>query len=506
MSQNRPNILLITSDQQHYATLGVQNPKIKTPALDRLCGEGMRFTRAYCNNPTCTPSRATLITGLYPSWHGAWSLGTKLAEDVPTVGERFREAGYATQLIGKAHFQPLRSAPDQPSIECQPTLRDLDFWREFQGPWYGFEHIELTRNHVDESHAGQHYAIWMEEKGLSNWRDYFGDCSDGRDRPGGHRGAWPLPQEYHYTAWTGERTCANLEQAVSEGRPFFTWASFHDPHPPYAVPEPWASMYDPDDMDPGERVEGELDDMPPHHRMTQDPDANWSVYQETPFGNHGFQCHRHDREQLKKDMAVYYGMISFMDQEIGRILDKLDELGVADNTIVVFSTDHGHFLGQHGLIAKGGFQYEDGIKLPFVVRWPNRVAAGATCDAIQGLVDLPLTFLAACGLAAPAWMQGVNQLPVWTGQQEKAKDFEICEFRHQPTAVHLRTLITERYKMTVYRGQDYGELIDLQDDPRELKNLWDDPAAADVKAEMLRRFVDAELKREPMRFPRIAGA
>ena len=506
MSQNRPNILLITSDQQHYATLGVQNPKIKTPALDRLCGEGMRFTRAYCNNPTCTPSRATLITGLYPSWHGAWSLGTKLAEDVPTVGERFREAGYATQLIGKAHFQPLRSAPDQPSIECQPTLRDLDFWREFQGPWYGFEHIELTRNHVDESHAGQHYAIWMEEKGLSNWRDYFGDCSDGRDRPGGHRGAWPLPQEYHYTAWTGERTCANLEQAVNEGRPFFTWASFHDPHPPYAVPEPWASMYDPDDMDPGERVEGELDDMPPHHRMTQDPDANWSVYQETPFGNHGFQCHRHDREQLTKDMAVYYGMISFMDQEIGRILDKLDELGVADNTIVVFSTDHGHFLGQHGLIAKGGFQYEDGIKLPFVVRWPNRVAAGATCDAIQGLVDLPLTFLAACGLAAPAWMQGVNQLPVWTGQQEKAKDFEICEFRHQPTAVHLRTLITERYKMTVYRGQDYGELIDLQDDPRELKNLWDDPAAADVKAEMLRRFVDAELKREPMRFPRIAGA
>jgi len=508
----RPNILLITSDQQHFSTLGCINERISTPALDRLANEGTRFNRAYCNNPTCTPSRATIITGKYPSWHGAWSLGTKLDETEPTVGELLGEAGYATQLIGKAHLQPLASAPDQTSIECQPTLRDLEFWRNFHGPCYGFEHVETCRNHADEAHVGGHYAIWMEARGFTQWRDYFRPWPPAKaeDRAnyweGGREFAWDLPAEMHYTPWTAERTLANIEAAVSEGRPFFTWASFHDPHPPYLVPEPWASMYDPADMEPGEMVEGELNDMPPHHRMTQDPNADWSVYRETPHGNHGFHSHLHDREKLKKQMAIYYGMTSFMDEQIGRILHRLDELGVADNTIVVFTTDHGHFLGQHGLIAKGGFQYEDGIRLPFLVRWPGRVPAGATSEALQGLIDLPTTFLAACGLDVPPWMQGVDQLPVWTGERDSARDFEICEFRHQPTAVHLRTLITQRYKMTVYRDQDYGELFDLEADPNELRNLWDDPDSAKIKCEMLRRFVHAELRREPMRYPRIAGA
>src|SRR5690606_33487649 len=145
----QPNILLITSDQQHYDTLGITNPKIQTPALDRLCREGTRFTRAYCPNPTCTPTRASIITGMYPSLHGAWSLGTKLDEHVPTVGERLQAQGYSTNLIAKAHVQPLATAPDQTSIECMPRLRDLDFWRNFHGPWYGFTHVETARNHAD---------------------------------------------------------------------------------------------------------------------------------------------------------------------------------------------------------------------------------------------------------------------------------------------------------------------------------------------------------------------
>jgi arylsulfatase A-like enzyme len=128
------NVLLITSDQQHWDTLGATNPRIRTPALDRLASEGTRFERAYCNNPVCSPSRATIITGLYPSWHGCWTIGVKLAEDVPTVGDIFRDHGYATALIGKAHFQPLASRPEQESLECQPILRDLNFWRGFHGP------------------------------------------------------------------------------------------------------------------------------------------------------------------------------------------------------------------------------------------------------------------------------------------------------------------------------------------------------------------------------------
>jgi arylsulfatase A-like enzyme len=507
---SKPNILLITSDQQHYDTIGLTNPKIKTPALDRLCNEGTRFNKAYTVNPTSTPSRASLITGLFPSEHGAWTLGTKLPEDVPTIGERFVEHGYTTQLIGKAHFQPLASEWDQTSLECQPTLRDLDFWRNFTGPWYGFQRIELARNHTDEAHVGQHYALWMEEKGLTDWRDYFqtppGQPKGKYERGDGH---WKLPEELHYTTWTAERTIANIEEAVEEDRPFFTWASFHDPHPPYVVSEPWASMYDPDDMEPGAFVEGEFDNMPPIHQNTRNPDCKPffdELKNETGQGNHGCQYHKDDREQLKKDMAIYYGMTSFMDQQIGRILDALDRLGVADNTIIVFTTDHGHYLGQHGLTAKGPFHYDDGIKLPFVVRWPGNVPAGATSDALQSLIDLPTTFLKAAGIDVPLSMQGLDQMPCWKGDVEKVRDVAICEHRHQPTAIHMRTYIDDRYKLTVYRDQDYGELFDLNEDPNEVRNLWDSTEHATLKADLIRQALNAEIVREPMRQRRIAGA
>lgn len=502
---SQPNILLITSDQQHFSTLGVTNPKIKTPALDRLAREGTRFDRAYCNNPVCSPSRSTIITGLYPAWHGCWTIGVKLGEDVPTVGDVFQQHGYETTLIGKAHFQPLKSEPDQQSLEAQPTLRDLDFWRTFHGPWYGFEHVEVARNHADESHAGQHYAIWMEEKGLKNWRDYFQEWPPNPDAPRREH-TWELPEEYHYSVWTAERTIANIERSVEADRPFFLWSSFHDPHPPYLVPEPWASMYDPDEMEPGRLALGELDDMPPQFAKTQEENPDFSPWQETPFGNHGFHSHLIDAEQMKQNMAVYYGMVSLMDREIGRILDALDRLGIADNTLVVFTTDHGHFLGQHGLIAKGAFHYEDLLRLPFLVRWPGQVPAGAVNESLQGLVDLSPTFLGAAGIEVPGLMQGVNQLPVWTGEAKAARDDVIVEFRHQPTALHLRTFIDERYKLTVYRDHEYGELFDLQTDPEERHNRWEDAGYADVKCALFRRFLNAELVREPTRFARIASA
>ncbi|MBA2277967.1 MAG: sulfatase-like hydrolase/transferase [Chloroflexia bacterium] len=500
-----PNILLITSDQQHWDTLGVTNRRINTPALDRLAGEGTRFERAYCPNPVCTPSRASIITGLYPSVHGAWTIGVKLPEDVPTVGDHFRANGYGTTLIGKAHFQPTGATPEQTSIERHPTLRDLDFWRGFHGPWYGFEHIEIARNHADENLVGQHYAIWMEEHGLANWRDYFRPWPPDPTAPAREH-SWDLPEELHYTTWTGERTIAAIERDVAADRPFFTWASFHDPHPPYLVPDPWASMYDPAAMAPGTMIPGEHDAMPPHFALTQEEAPDFSRYQETPYPNHGFRSHRIDDPSLRRDMAVYYGMISFMDQQIGRILDTLDRLGIAENTLVVFTTDHGHFLGHHGLNAKGPFHYEDLLRLPFLARLPGRIPAAATSTAIQSLVDLAPTFLAAAGIAVPGLMQGVSQWEVWRGAAETAREHAIVENRHQPTAVHLRTYVENHYKLTVYRNDTHGELFDLLDDPAERCNRWHDSAYAEVKGELLHRWVQAEIAREPTRLPRIAHA
>ncbi|MEM9752775.1 MAG: sulfatase-like hydrolase/transferase [Planctomycetota bacterium] len=525
------NLLLITSDQQHWTTLGVLNPKIKTPNLDRLAAMGANFTRAYCPNPTCTPTRASIITGMYPSTHGAFTLGTKLPEHIPTLGDHLRDLGYVSTLVGKAHFQPLKSTPDCESIESYPTLQDLDFWRTFNDrhtPWYGFDHVELTRNHADEGHAGQHYGAWLEDRGVSNWREYFqigGDGvnhtgHDGRlappmvDGPGyGWRAdmTWKLPEEHHYTAWTGQRTIGAIDAAAAAGKPFFVWSSYHDPHPPYCVPEPWASMYDPADMEVGAFVEGEFDDMPLPHRMTRDTDADFGVFNEDGFGNHGYHPHAGVTEDdLKKAQAIYYGMVSFMDQWIGQTLDALERNGVLDDTLIVFTSDHGHFLGQHGLVAKGPFHYEDVIRVPFIAAYGDRIAPGTTSSAIQSLVDLAPTFLEAAGLdTTPRAMQGESQLGAWCGDADAtARDHAIIENHHNASdAVHLKTLVTDRHKLTVYRGRpDWGELFDLGDDPNELTNRYGRAEDAGLKAELMTRLIQADLEREPAPQARVAGA
>lgn len=506
MPGTRPNILLITTDQHHYRALGAHDPVLRTPTLDRLAAEGMLFNRAYCTNPTCTPSRASIVTGLYPSTHGAWSLGTKLAEDVPTMGTLFSSAGYSTTLIGKAHFQPLGSTPEQTSIENPALIRNLDYWRTFDGPFYGFDRVELARGHGDEYFVGMHYGLWLEKNGVPGWRDYFTRADPDRPNAPKRRHVWDLPAEHHYTTWTAERSIAAIEESVAADKPFLCWASFHDPHPPYLVPQPWAQMYDPADMQPGHLEPGELDAMPIWHQMTQQAQPDFGPWQETGYTNHGFGSQVVDDPTLRANMAVYYGMISFVDDQVGRILDRLESLGVADNTIVVFTTDHGHFLGQHGLTAKGPFHYEDLLRIPFIVRWPGNTPTGTSSDALVSLVDLAPTFLRAAGQDVPGVMQGVDQTPVWRGAVERVRDHVIAENRHQPTAVHLRTYIDQRHKMTLYRDRPWGELFDLAEDPDERRNLFDKPECAGLRSNLMHRFLNAEMVREPTRFNRIANA
>jgi uncharacterized sulfatase len=223
-------------------------------------------------------------------------------------------------------------------------------------------------------------------------------------------------------------------------------------------------------------------------------------------GLHGFRSHLHAEDALRRCIAGYYGMTSLIDQEVGHILEALDRLNIADNTLVVYTTDHGHFLGQHGLIAKGAFHYEDMLRLPMIARFPGHIAAGRVSDALQSQVDFAPTFLSAAGIEVPGLLQGVNQLDVWRGEAASARDHVVVENRHNPTTVHLRTLVTDRYKITVYRNAEYGELFDLRADPQELHNAWDGPAYRDVKMHLLLTFMQAELQREPTRMPRVAGA
>ncbi len=500
---DRKNILFITSDQQHWFTLGYLNPEVHTPNLDRLVERGMTFHRAYTVNPTCTPARASWITGLYPSQHGAYSLGTKLMEDVPVVGDVFNDAGYRTALIGKAHFQPLAATEEYSSLESYPLLHDLDFWRKFNGPFYGFEHVELARNHTDEAHAGQHYALWMEAKGHPEWRKYFQP-----EHPRVKNGeSWDIPEEIHYNTWIAERTNALMEQYAADHQNFFLWASFFDPHPQYMVPEPYASMYDPAKVTVPEFREGEFDDKPPYFNLSQEKNPDFSFLQE-PGGSHvhGGGSHLCSREHKARNIAMMYGMMTMLDKYVGVILDKLDELGLAESTLICFTSDHGDFWGQHGLVQKAIHHYEDLLRVPLIVSMPGTIAAGRQSNSLQSTVDLPQTFLSIAGLPVPRYMTGVDQKAVWTGDTETIRDHVIVENQHQPTKMNLRTLITERYKITVHYNQQYGELYDLQEDPGEYVNLWDHPDKQALKTELLLKFMYGEMAKAPLPMPRIYGA
>ncbi|HOK04067.1 MAG TPA: sulfatase-like hydrolase/transferase [Victivallales bacterium] len=515
--KNKTNILFITSDQQHYSAMGYLNPELKTPNLDKLVKEGTTFHRAYTVNPTCTPTRASWITGLYPSQHGAYSLGTKLMENIPTVGSIFSQNGYKTALIGKAHFQPLKSTPEYPSIEAYPILHDLDFWKKFHGPFYGFEHVELARNHTNESHVGQHYALWMIEKGYNNWRDYFLPTPDFFKSPedkypySTHKNpkpgeAWEIPEEIHYNTWIAERTNALMEEYKKNNSPFFIWASFFDPHPQYMVPEPYASMYDPTKISVPEHKPGEFDDKPPYFSLSQIENPDFSdFYEEEGNGIHGAGSHLRSKEIKAKNIATMYGMMTMLDKYIGKILDKLDELGLSENTLVCYTTDHGDFLGQHGLVAKAIHHYEDLLKVPLVVKMPGTIPEGKISNSLQSTLDLPQTFLSFAKLPIPRNMTGIDEKSVWNGEVENIRKYVMIENQHQPTKLNIRTYIDQRYKVTVYYDKEYGEIYDLLEDPFEYKNLWNS-SHKDLKIQLLQKFISAEMAKAPRPMPRIAGA
>ena len=526
--EKQPNILLITSDQQFWMGMGYHNKNLKTPNLDRLAEMGTIYNRAYTCNPVSTPTRASIITGMYPSQHGAYALGTKLPENVPCVGNYLHQVGYTSALVGKAHFQPLAGNAIYPSLEAYPVLQDLDFWKQYNGPFYGFDHIELARNHGDESHIGQHYALWMidklkrEGRNPEEWKQWFRQPGvyaninaqmqkiiDKNGAKGTEQyGAWNVPEEYHLNAWIAERTNANINRMLKSGAPFFVWASFFDPHPPYLVPEPWASMYNPEDMVIPDIPKDDLDDMPYHYRMTQqDTLKNWGrMFDEDGHGIHGLHSHLTSKEKIAKDMAIYFGMISMMDKYIGVILDNLESAGQLENTLIVFTTDHGHHIGSHNLIAKGAFAFEEDLRVPFIVTWKGHYPANRQSESLLSLVDLTPSFLHVAGRPIPMGIAGVNAAPLWSGKVDSIRDWVFAENRFQRTKFYQKTYIKKRYKITWYMHSDEGELFDLENDAGEFHNLWNNPMFQMLKMEMMLKALQAEMRKEPCWMPRLGPA
>lgn len=467
------NVLLITSDQQRWDTIGRLNPGINTPNLDRLAARGILFDSAYTVNPVCTPTRCSILTGEYPSSHGCFHVGTSLPEDYgPTVADRFTDAGYATSLVGKAHFQACK---DPESLESAPRVHGLDHFDQWHGPYFGFDHAELVIGHTSEPHAaGMHYGAWLRQQGVD--LPAFFDIHDYD-----HYGPWSLPEELHGSAWVADRSIAAIDHAQEADKPFFLWSSFQDPHNPYVTPEPWASRYD------GAAMAGPV--------STPDLDAHPDFYRSLARGAfYGTDPELQDKAwgdvKIRPDMgpdethalrAVYYGMVSLMDHHIGRIIDRLEADGTIDDTLIVFASDHGDYLGDHGLWGKGLPTYDAMQRVPFIVAHPDCQQRGQTSHALQSLVDIERTCLEAAGLEPSARSQGMSQLQAWTDPSCTVRDHCRVEFRPAQGPYKQTTYVSDQYKLVLYDTRDYGELYDRVADPEQVRNLYDDPAYRSIR-------------------------
>jgi arylsulfatase A-like enzyme len=490
------NFLLITTDQQRADSIGAYgNPVCQTPHLDRLAAQGTRFAACRTQNPLCQPARATILTGTYPSTHGVTCNGVDLPEEAAadSVASRFTEAGHATAFFGKAHFAstfPLMPTGRLESVEGSASMPD-----GWAGPYFGFEHVQLLLfGHMlrvaplmgqwnwcfGPAPFGLHYGRWLSRDGHEQGAERLRRMQpEAAGRVWDHTQTWPnaLPEEDHPTTWVADRADAWLRTV---DRPFFAWISFADPHHPMDPPAPWSRQYTPADVLealPAVHPD-EFDTKPGLHRLWAQGNRGGPFEWANPGGA------TLTREELATMTAAYYGMISQLDHQIGRLLTTLDEIGLADDTLVAVSTDHGEFLGEHQMIFKGPFAYDSLLRVPLLVRGPG-FEAGAVVDDPVGTIDLAPTALTAAGLPVPPRMEG---RPLLDGNHEYTiteNDFQIV-LRHP-----MRTLATRRFKLTRYEEQpDVGELYDLDDDPGELVNRWDDAAYRSARADLLATLDD----------------
>ena len=517
MPESRPNILCICMDQLRWDHLGCYgNPMVRTPNLDRLAAEGMVFDNAYVSNPLCMPARATLATGRTPRGHGVRTNGIPLDPRIPTMPEALRQEGYHTHAVGKLHLHNFGVAelarPDTLNLADWPESRRA--WAEgvvtkLPQPYYGFASSVFVGGHAGgvfgeyanwlaAEHPGEMGKMCGKEK-LEDWTDKCGE--------GAFKSA--LPEELHYNRYIADRTCEFLDEKARDGRPFFCWTSFPDPHHAYVAPQPYCDWYDPADMPLPVRREGELDTLPPFYRTVHDVGAKqWRAL------SGRWAPTRKSDDELRHIRAMTYAMVSCTDAAIGRVLDRLDSLGLADNTVVCFLADHGDMLGDHYIVNKGPFHFDGLLRMPFIWRWGGRISPGSRTAGLAGQIDFVPTVLDLCGVPVPQGMQpatpeapfqcdplpGKSLRPQLAGTCEKVRDRVLVENDEDYLGTVLRTLITERYKLTVYSGhEDWGELFDRENDPSELHNLWADPDARAVKQRLLGELLYAYLaEQSPM--------
>ncbi len=492
MTSARPNILLITSDQQRADCVGFENRHLRTPHLDQLARAGTRFSANITPNLVCQPSRASILTGLLPLTHGVWDNGVDLD---PRVGEQgfagtLARAGYRTAFLGKAHFATKSTFAPTGTPECNKS--QARYGPTWCGPYMGFQHAELSvlghmhRTRPLESPPAGHYERWLVSRGaneeaLALWAQ--------ATRPGsGAAQTWSsaLPVAWHSSTWVANRAIRWItESRVTDG-PFCAWVSFPDPHHAFDCPEPWSSMYDPRDMPLPRHRTKDLERRPWWHKAVLEGKPQLADPAMLKFRTEGSRVPDQTDQQLAEMTANYYGMISLIDHNVGRILVALDDLGLRDETLVVYTTDHGELLGNHGLYLKHPIPYEDLLRVTLIARGPG-VAAGQVVAEPVSTLDLTPTFYECAGVAAPEGLQG-RSLRRLLGGEPETRDVAYSEWHVHPSrcgvGLQLRTVRTRTHKCAFELASGAGELYDLASDPAEMDNRYNDPACEKLKREL----------------------
>ena len=443
------------------------------------------------------PARASMLTGLLPLTHGTHDNGIDLDEGIARQGfaGALSRAGYATAFVGKAHFSSNHSA--QPTGRCENVKSSPRFGDDWHGPYMGFEHVELMQlghNYwlPERPPGGMHYERWYHSDGLGDLKDalYAKRLPPSVSAAQTHNSG--LPSAWHNSTWVGDRGVELLRshgerRRAGTARPFCAWLSFPDPHHPFDAPAPWCHLHDPADVDLPPYRDRDLERRPWWHR---------AAITNTPQGGDRKVREEYSRlppqtdEQLRELIANYYGMISLVDHNLGRVLAALHDAGLADDTLVIFTSDHGDWLGDHGLVLKGPMFYEGLLRVGLIVRGPG-VPAGKVVTEPVSTIDLAATFADYSNVAVPAALHSRSLKALIDGRA--TRDHALTEWRlgaaRCGVALDLRAVRTRDAKLTLEFGSGAGELYDLREDPHECVNRFDDPASRGLRDELMQRLM-----------------
>lgn len=501
-------ILFITTDQMRYDAIGANGGRYaRTPTLDRLAGDGIRYSRAHCNNVLCMPARASLVSGQYPHTHGVWTNGVPQAPDQPNVADYLHDNGYRTALVGKAHFEPF--------IDAERRFRENLMAKagEF-GPYRGFEYVELA-NHTGRGLV--HYPIWLAQNHPEAAEGFFRIMRRDLEQSaegGGETGAIqvahnPIARELYHTDWTAERAIAWLD-TLDADEDWFLWLSFPDPHHPWDPPQSELHRHDWRDIElpaayaeDAARREAILADKPRQWLEWYKGHLNASMEAPPDFVPESMTA-----DQIREINAITHVENELIDEACARVLSAIEAHGWGDDTDVIFTTDHGELQGDFGLLFKGPYHTAGLMHLPMIWRpAPALGVAAAEIAAPVEQVDLAPTFCQIAGAAVPDWMDG-RALPASAeeaAEQERQRTLTVWDSDYKGNDIHIRTIYRDGWICSAYEpgslhdGSE-GELYDLSTDPEQFVNLWDDPQRQTLKKELIADMYDSL---PPQRTPRL---